>query len=222
MNNLMENPADSDWWARAYDAKYFGKGQKFTRREWDHLLGDAQFCIDLPTAAFMPDLIEAYPEAKVIVAERDPDRWYASVSNTIVKIFKDWQTDVLIALDGFFLRRWLPSCAKGMVAMFGKDGILGDPEHLKRVYHAMHEEVRQITPQDRLLDYRLGDGWEPLCKFLGKDIPDKPFPHVNDAKEFMYRHEVTKRLALQRVLKAVAPWFSVAVAGAVAWWLWWN
>ena len=38
-----------------------------------------------------------------------------------------------------------------------------------------------MVPEDRLLEWRVGDGWEPLCKFLGKEIPDEPFPHVNAA-----------------------------------------
>jgi len=30
------------------------------------------------------------------------------------------------------------------------------------------------------------EGWEPLCKFLGKDIPEKPFPRKNiGGKEFV-------------------------------------
>jgi hypothetical protein len=28
------------------------------------------------------------------------------------------------------------------------------------------------------------DGWEPLCEFLGVSVPEMPFPHLNDAKEF--------------------------------------
>ena len=27
--------------------------------------------------------------------------------------------------------------------------------------------------------YKAPDGWEPLCRFLGKDVPDCPFPHKN-------------------------------------------
>jgi hypothetical protein len=26
------------------------------------------------------------------------------------------------------------------------------------------------------------EGWEPLCKFLGKPIPDEGFPRTNDAE----------------------------------------
>jgi hypothetical protein len=38
----------------------------------------------------------------------------------------------------------------------------------------------QVSPE-RLLEWSVEDGWEPLCKFLGKEIPDQPFPNVNAA-----------------------------------------
>ena len=28
------------------------------------------------------------------------------------------------------------------------------------------------------------DGWEPLCKFLEKELPEVPFPHLNLRTEF--------------------------------------
>jgi Sulfotransferase domain len=42
--------------------------------------------------------------------------------------------------------------------------------------------VRAVTKaQNRLvLELKSEDGWEPLCKFLGKDVPDEPYPYVND------------------------------------------
>lgn len=39
--------------------------------------------------------------------------------------------------------------------------------------------VKSHCPKEQLLMYQLGDGWEPLCKFLNKPIPDVPFPHKN-------------------------------------------
>lgn len=39
--------------------------------------------------------------------------------------------------------------------------------------------IRGLVPKERLLEWKVEDGWEPLCKFLGKPIPDEPFPHVN-------------------------------------------
>lgn len=39
--------------------------------------------------------------------------------------------------------------------------------------------IRGLVPKERLLEWEIGDGWEPLCKFLGKLVPNVKFPHVN-------------------------------------------
>lgn len=40
--------------------------------------------------------------------------------------------------------------------------------------------IRGLVPKERLLEWYIDDGWEPLCKFLGKPIPSGvPFPHAN-------------------------------------------
>ena len=40
--------------------------------------------------------------------------------------------------------------------------------------------VKERVPPERLLVMEIKDGWEPLCDFLGKPIPDGPFPHLNE------------------------------------------
>jgi hypothetical protein len=45
-------------------------------------------------------------------------------------------------------------------------------------------QVRAAFPADRLLTYRVADGWAPLCEFLGAPIPEQPFPHDNSSAEF--------------------------------------
>ena len=39
--------------------------------------------------------------------------------------------------------------------------------------------IRGMVPKENLLEWTVDDGWEPLCKFLDKPVPDEPFPHVN-------------------------------------------
>jgi hypothetical protein len=36
-----------------------------------------------------------------------------------------------------------------------------------------------LVPKERLLEWEIGDGWGPLCEFLGKPVPEVPFPHAN-------------------------------------------
>jgi hypothetical protein len=44
--------------------------------------------------------------------------------------------------------------------------------------------VKDAIPSDRLLVFEVADGWEPLCAFLGADVPDGPFPRTNSTDEF--------------------------------------
>ena len=46
---------------------------------------------------------------------------------------------------------------------------------------------RSTIPPERLLVYRVADGWPPLCHFLERQIPDEPFPQVNSADDFRRR-----------------------------------
>ena len=49
--------------------------------------------------------------------------------------------------------------------------------------------IRGLVPKERLLEWSAEDGWEPLCKFLGKEVPNEPFPRINDAAGFAVRVE---------------------------------
>ena len=56
----------------------------------------------------------------------------------------------------------------------------GEDEAVK-FFQDWHQMILDTVPADKLLIYNVQDGWEPLVKFLGKEIPDdKPFPDIND------------------------------------------
>ena len=50
--------------------------------------------------------------------------------------------------------------------------------------HAHNQAVMDAVPASRLLVYRPGDGWEPLCAFLDCAVPDTAYPRVNTTAEF--------------------------------------
>jgi hypothetical protein len=84
------------------------------------------------------------------------------------------------------------------------------------VYRKHYNSIRQLTPPDRLLNFDLKDGWEPLCRFLGKPIPDFLFPRVNDREAMQARIRVIfkKRVGvLIKKVMIVAGAFGVALAG---------
>jgi len=46
---------------------------------------------------------------------------------------------------------------------------------------------KATIPPERLLIYEAGQGWEPLCKFLGVKVPQEPYPNENTRAEFIAR-----------------------------------
>jgi hypothetical protein len=56
---------------------------------------------------------------------------------------------------------------------------------VKHVFQEHYDHVRSLVPKERLLEYRIGEGWEPLCEFLGEDVPDnEEFPRGNSTEDF--------------------------------------
>lgn len=87
----------------------------------------------------------------------------------------------------------------------------------KQLYLDHNEHVKAIVPPERLLIWGPADGWEPLCKFLDKPIPDGPVPHVNESKEFWeWRKNTIRRKFLQVGVRFMG---LVAVGSAAAMYL---
>jgi hypothetical protein len=57
-------------------------------------------------------------------------------------------------------------------------------ETVKRVFQEHYDNVRRLVPEQSLLDYHIEEGWEPLCKFLGEEVPEDDFPKGNSTKDF--------------------------------------
>lgn len=148
--------------------------------DWDKIYENYTAAVDWPTCTFYQDLMKKYPDAKVILTERSAESWYKSVKNTI--------HSVAPATDD-------PKHEKfgRMITDVCADGILIDPikfkdeEAVKSMFIQHNEEVKRFVPKERLLVLELGEGWERLCEFLGKEIPEIPYPKANSTKEFNER-----------------------------------
>lgn len=79
MDSALNNPPDNDLWLRASAAKYPDQRRQesaFDKKDWDQLLGHCQAVTGSPAVIFAKELIEAYPEAKVVLTNRNVDSWY--------------------------------------------------------------------------------------------------------------------------------------------------
>jgi Sulfotransferase domain len=167
---LTDPNADSDVFLEAWEGKDV---------DWSRAFDKFNAAVDWPSAAFYKQLMEVYPDAKVIHTTRDPEKWYKSVMNTIMP------TAEMAGKPGL-----LPAVAKRqeMAKKVMWDGELKgakDKETLVQLFKEHDEEVKNCVPADRLLWFETGvDGWEKLCKFLGKEVPSTPWPHINSSEDF--------------------------------------
>jgi len=147
--------------------------------DWGAIYKGYASAIDWPTAAFFRELNAAYPDAKFVLTVRSPERWVESFSHTIYTLFS--KADEIPAE----MRDWF---AMG-TAVVQKTGFPQglDKEELAARFEAHTVAVKAEIPPDRLLVFKVKQGWEPLCAFLGLPVPDEPFPRTNDRAEFWDR-----------------------------------
>lgn len=156
---------------------------KITAEEFDAILGHCEAVTDFPAAAFAPELVRAYPDAKVIMNTRNVDDWFKSVLSTF-----GWDTPLVRSMSAFvpnaFSARdyWTRQCLFWDFRHFFSGSLEANG---KWVYREHVANVKGSVGPERLLEWRLGDGWEPLCKFLDKPVPDEPFPSGNMPAQFL-------------------------------------
>ena len=193
----LRRASDGDHWLVAYEAD----GDV----DWSQIFDGYRSTLDWPTIAFWEQLAAAYPEAKILLTDRDPERWWDSH----VKMFQlglaynEKLTDEQRqwAEESGFARM---QTALGTIAMGTFDGRVFDKMHCLQVFEQHYDRVRRTVPSDRLLVYRVQQGWEPLCRFLGVDVPDEPFPRRNVGDDLVHNIRTATRAA--RARSAEAAW----------------
>jgi hypothetical protein len=162
MSEVLADPSHIELWLRAE------RGEAVFEQIFDGFSAT----VDFPACIFWRELMETYPDAKVLLSVRDPERWYRSTQETI--------------LSPHFVKHMaggpFGKIGSGLIGRFF-DGELHDHDHLIRRFNEHVESVRSAVPADQLLVYEVKQGWEPLCEFLDVPVPGEAFPHVNSEEE---------------------------------------
>jgi len=166
---------------------------------------------DTPGAQFVPELLELWPDAKVICTIRDRTEWATSI-NPIGRASssRSWMLSlVLLPLPG--LRHFTTYVS---ALRHGRWGELyfrpGDANGYSAAIYERHIEwLKSVVPEEKLVFYDVRDGWEPLCKALAVRVPeDKPFPKLNDSKS-------ADEFARAVVMKGLKAWVKIFGACAI-------
>jgi len=121
---------------------------------------------DTPIPSFYRELDTRYPGSKFVLTVRDSDGWLKSCKKQFTQRFAQVQTEAHKHL---------------FMDLYGTD--VFDEERFARGHDRFVAGVRDYfkdRPGDLLIiNVSAGEGWEKLCVFLDRPVPDIPFPKAN-------------------------------------------
>jgi hypothetical protein len=204
MEDMIRRSEDMETWLAA------GQGRPV---DWRELFAGYRAAMDFPASLYYKELLQAFPDAKVVLTVRDPEQWYASMFRTAYTMM-ELNTPA-------WVRRFVPPYKRfaDLIDLLIWDGLFAgrfaDREYAINVYNWHIEDVKRNVPADKLLVYNVRDGWEPLCAFLGCPVPaEMPFPYVND------QQAVQRQMLMARAVYGITPVIGIALAGLLVWLAW--
>ena len=137
---------------------------------------NADVCVDMPGYFFFEEILEAFPECKMILSVREEESWIESVVRHL---------DLLFAMRSNIVSMLSPTARKfDYVLDSYLTAVAGsiNPKStyvIRKRYRIHNHRVKSIVPADKLLVYNVTQGWKPLCDFLECEVPTIAFPHEN-------------------------------------------
>jgi Sulfotransferase domain len=171
---------------RERDLPYWVKVADNEPVDWDEVFEPWEATVDWPACSRWEQLIDAFPDAPVLLNIRDFDGFYKSCQNTILAVKQAAMAGELpddANREGPAPELW--GAIEKLIWQGDFQGRFEDKEWTRQMYYDRIETIKDTVPAERLTVWELGkDGWEPICAALGVDAPDKPFPHLHDTNEF--------------------------------------
>ena len=156
--------------------------------DWQAIFGDARSTCDWPSAYFYRELMDQYPDAKLLLSVRGAEEWARSMEKTIWGM---WYGDtVLHHLND--ARQVVDPLWKRYIALmsrlnFDEGGAFPGADDMPKLMAAMERwnlQVQDDVPAERLLVWKPEEGVEPIADFLEVDRPTEELPRLNDTKAF--------------------------------------
>jgi len=208
MVDVLADLDQAKLWRRALDGE----------APWEQIFDGFNSTVDWPGGYFYRELMDVYPEAKVLLSVRDPQAWERSMRDTVWAVrHGESLVRLLSSAQAHVNPQW-----RGFLEMIDRlvwegEGTFAsghaEPQQLIDTMIRHNREVEENVPPVRLLVWSVEEGWEPLCKFLEVPVPQQPFPHVNDRTEFLNRVIESSLQALRQwrsEQSSVEPSFAVA------------
>lgn len=168
----------ADWIAAAQDG---------ASADWDQIFAGYESTVGSPATTFWRELVDRWPDVKVILTVRPPGDWYDSAAHTIARALVPGSSAERSQADCRTSDAQLLEELQRLIWEREFGGRFADREHAIAAFELHISAVKAYIPADRLLVYHVSDGWQPLCAFLDVPVPDVPFPRENDREAFQRR-----------------------------------
>jgi len=146
MIEVIKNPSHMSQWTNIIEGG---------DADWESLFDGYQAAVDWPASAYYKELTLAYPDAKVILSVRDPERWYESVVSTIYQVNNKFGRVLqFIPVVGRFFSGVDKLVWEGIF-----HGKLEDKVYAVQIFKQHIEEVKRAVPSERLLIFEARQGW---------------------------------------------------------------
>jgi hypothetical protein len=188
MREVLVKPSELPLWQEAVNVTLLPVSERpakqrnmppYGREEFDKLLGEYDVVTDLPGVAFSKELIEAYPDASVILTTREYSEWETSMQNSIWQLFT-WRLFAVCRVLGL---SQLAPLMKLLHPIFGAhNGNRYGGQEARDAYEKHYSTIRTLVPKEKSLEFGQDDAWEKLCAFLHRDVPREKFPHLEESK----------------------------------------
>lgn len=222
--DMISHPEIGAPWMEAVNAKFLSQGKPYGRAEFDALLGNCAAVTDGPCAFFWEELMLAYPDAKIILVERDIEDWYRSFEATFITELFSKVSDAVVNYIEPLIGNLIGSLIRKLVYEYFHAKTPDEVrQNARDVYREHYKRIREAAPEERLLEYRLGQGWGPLCDFLGKEVPEGlSFPRINEVAALKAAIREIQRARFKAAGVALGRYLVPVVVVGIAIWCWYR
>ena len=170
-----------DWEEQTYDFldHWVDVFQNGVKPDVKRVYQNADVCVDIPGYFFFEEILEAFPDCKVILSVREEDSWIESLvrqldssSRSKISMLSPTARKMHYFVDSFF---------NAAIGTFNTKSTYV----IRKRYRIHNHRVKSIVPADKLLVYNVKEGWKPLCDFLECEVPTIAFPHENIKAEII-------------------------------------
>lgn len=155
------------------DAKFIDIYEKSDINYFMNFIKQYDAGADLPWCVLYKELYKKYPNAKYILTTRENENiWVKSHFNHFLQTNTKGK-ELISRYFRTFYKLPYP---------------INHGEELKKIYITHNTKVREFFDgMDNFIDVNVSDvGWNELCNFVNKDIPQQPFPRIKQSDYTMY------------------------------------